>query len=87
MRGTIKKRYKDSWSLVIDIGRRKDPETGKLKRHQKWFTIKGTKRAAEQKLAQIISELSTGGFVEPTKLTFERWINDWLETNISPLRD
>ena len=55
-------------------------------RHQKWFTVKGTKRAAEQKLAQIISELSTGGFVEPTKLTFERWINDWLETNIRPTK-
>ena len=28
MRGAIKKRYKDSWSLIVDSGRRKNPETG-----------------------------------------------------------
>ncbi|MEE2992203.1 MAG: hypothetical protein VX603_03405 [Gemmatimonadota bacterium] len=74
MRRAIKKRYKDSWSLIVDPGMRKNPETGRLKRHQKWSTVKGTKRAAEQKLAEIINELSTGGFVEPTNLTFEGWM-------------
>ena len=28
MRGAIKKRYKDSWSLIVDSGRRKNLETG-----------------------------------------------------------
>ena len=43
-------------------------------------------RPAQQKLAEIINELSTGGFVEPTNLAFEGWTKDWLETNIRPTK-
>lgn len=35
MRGTIKKRYAGSWSLILDLGYQVDPTTGKTKRKQK----------------------------------------------------
>jgi hypothetical protein len=28
MRGSIKRRYKGSWSLILDLGRERDPATG-----------------------------------------------------------
>ena len=29
MRGSIRKRYKDSWNIILDVGYQVDPETGK----------------------------------------------------------
>ena len=37
MRGHITKRGKNSWSIVLDVGR--NPATGK--RRQKWISVKG----------------------------------------------
>ena len=30
MRGSIRKRYKDSWNIILDMGYQVDPETGKV---------------------------------------------------------
>lgn len=34
MRGSIRKRYKDSWNSIIDVGSQLDPTTGTQKRVQ-----------------------------------------------------
>jgi len=84
MRGHIVKRYKDSYSIAITLP--KDPTTGKCKK--KWFTVKGTKKDAEKRLAELLHQLDTGAYMEPGKTTLgeflERWLKDYAKPNLSP---
>ena len=75
MRGSIIKRSKGSWTIIINLGR--DPTTGKRK--QQWVTVRGTKKAAEQKLADLRNELDTGSYVKPDKVTLGEFIDRWLK--------
>jgi integrase len=84
MRGSIVRRYEGSWSLVLDLGYRVDPETGKRKRHQKWITFRGTKKQAEDKLNDLLSEQNRGEFIEPSKITLQQWLKEWVEKAIKP---
>jgi integrase len=83
MRGHIIKRYKDSYTIVLNLGR--DPSTGKRK--QQWLAVKGTKKEAERKLADALHHLDTGTFMKPGKTTvadfLERWLKDY-QHNLSP---
>ena len=84
MRGHITKRGKDSYTIVLDLGR--DPETGKRK--QQWVSIKGTKKDAEKRLSELLHQLDTGTFMRPTKTTLaeylERWLKDYVWPNLAP---
>lgn len=73
MRGHIRKRAKDSWTVVVELPR--DPETGK--RRQKWVTVKGTKRDAERVLAETIAEIERGTYIEPAKMTVAEYLDRW----------
>jgi integrase len=84
MRGSIRKRYKDSWNIILDVGYQLDPDTGKQRRVQKWFTVQGTKRDAEKKLAELVHNLHRSEYVEPSKLTAGEWLHEWLETAVNP---
>ena len=72
MRGHIRKRGDRSWAVVVDVGH--NPSTGK--RRQKWETVKGTKRDAERRLAEIVHDLNTGGYVEPSRLTLSVYLGN-----------
>ncbi|MET0011592.1 MULTISPECIES: Arm DNA-binding domain-containing protein [Dehalococcoides] len=63
MRGHITKRSKDSYSIVLELD--KDPVTGKRK--QQWITVIGTKKNAEKKLSELLSQIDTGSFIKPGK--------------------
>ena len=82
MRGHIKQRSKGSWSIVLDLGR--DPSTGKRK--QQWVTIRGTKKEAESKLAELQHQMDSGGYIKPSKETLgkflERWLDDYISTQV-----
>ena len=84
MRGHLRKRSKSSWAVVVDIGH--DPSTGK--RRQKWITVKGTKRDAERRLAEIVRDLDAGTYVEPSRLTLttylDQWMRDYVATSVRP---
>ncbi len=73
MRGHISKRYKNSWVMVVYLGR--DPATGKERR--KWFTHR-TKQEAEAHLAQLLSQLHGGGILPSTKLSVREFLDQWL---------
>ena len=83
MRGHIKKRAKSSYSVVVDLGY---DEHGK--RRRQWVTVKGTKRDAERRLAELLHQLDTGTFMKPCKTTvseyLERWLQDYARPNLSP---
>jgi len=84
MRGTVKQRYKGSWSLILDLGYQADPKTGVLKRKQKWITFRGTRREAENHLTELVRAANRGEFVEASKLTVAQWLEEWLEKAIKP---
>lgn len=76
MRGHIRKRAKNSWTLVVERGR--DPVTGK--RRQQWKSIKGSKKQAEAELARLINSVETGSEVDPAKQSLADYIERWLKS-------
>lgn len=83
MKGHVRQRGA-VWYAVLEV---RDPATGKRKR--KWVslpTCKG-KREAQTACGKLITEISGGSFVEPSKLTladlFERWLKH-IKPNVSP---
>ncbi len=83
MSGSIIKRSKNSYSIVISLGKGSD---GKPK--QQWITVKGTKKDAERKRTEILHQLDSGTFIKPGKTTvakyLEQWLADYAKPNLSP---
>lgn len=83
MRGSLKQRYKGSWSIILDLGYQPDPkDPGKLRRKQKWVTFRGTKAKAEEKLRELLGTVDKGQYVEPSKMTLGTWLADWVEVSV-----
>ena len=84
MRGHIVKRYKGSYTIVLNLG--VDPATGKRK--QQWISVKGTKKEAERRLADLLHQLDTGTFMKPSKTNLaeylETWLKDYVWPNLAP---
>lgn len=61
------------------------PETGKKRYHSE--SVKGTKAQAERRLTELLRQVDTGSYVEPTHLTIaeylEQWMRDYAETLLS----
>ena len=84
MRGSLVQRYRGSWSIVLDLGHEVDPVTGRKKRKQKWITFRGTKKQAEQELADLVRSAHRGEYVEPSKTTVGEWLDEWVDKAIKP---
>jgi hypothetical protein len=69
----IRKRGKNSWAVVVDIGRA--PQTDK--RRQKWFAHR-TRREAGAHLAQIVAAMQGGGWMPPAKTPLGDYLEQWL---------
>ena len=84
MKGYIVQRSKGSFTLKVYIGR--DPATGK--KRYRTETIKGTKREAQRRMAEIIAEVSHGDLTIPSKMTIREYLSEWLEgyakVNVNP---
>ena len=76
MRGNLRKRGKQSWSITYELPR--DLLTGK--RRQKVISIKGSKRDAEQRLIQLLAERDNGLVVPSAKTTVGEYLKSWLLT-------
>ena len=86
MKGCLTQRYKGSWSIVLDVGYQLDPITGMRKRKQRCITVKGTKRDAEKRLAELVHDVNRQQFVEPSKRTLGEWLDEWVEKAIKPAK-
>ena len=74
MRGHIAKKGSRFYP-VVDIG--PDPETGR--RRQKWHRGHDTAKAAERHLTEILGQLDSDAYVEPSKLTLGAFlVEDWI---------
>ena len=84
-RGHIRQRstkYKDSWTVYLYLG--VDPDSGK--KRYKTEVVRGTKREAQKRLTELLGQLDTGTYVEPSRETVEsflgQWLRDYAETHV-----
>lgn len=81
MKGHVRQRGKDSWAVILDLGR-----DASGKRRQKWHAVRGTKKDAQRELTRLLRAKDTGDYVEPSRMTagefLERWLKDYA-SNIS----
>ena len=70
MRGHIVKRYKNSYTVVLNLGI--DPTTGKRK--QQWVSVKGTKKEAEKRLSELLNQHDNGTLMKPGKTTLGEFL-------------
>lgn len=84
MAGSIEKRGKDTYRLIVSDGY---GIGGKRKRHTKTVKCKN-KTEAQKELARFVVEIESGGNVKVQKMTFEafskKWISDYAEPNLMP---
>ena len=73
MKGHLKKRAKDSWTIVVDLGLKTNG-----KRNQKWKTVKGTKKEAEAQLARMLIELDDGVYIDTKKISVSDYLDKWV---------
>lgn len=77
MKGSVKKDKKTGkYYYTVDIGI--DPLTGKRKQKKKRGFI--TKKEAENALTKVLSEIHTGTYVEPSKLSYGEYLGSWFNT-------
>ena len=83
MKGHIRERGAGNWYAVID-----HPGSATGKRRQKWQKLKAKgKREAQIECARLISQVSEGNYIEPSKMTLRQFLEQWLEhikLNIAP---
>ena len=73
MRGTILKRARGSWTIIVDVGK----DSGG-RRNQRWATVKGNKKAAERRLAEILDKVNKGLYITPIQDTLGDFMGTWL---------
>jgi integrase len=82
MKGHIRERSPGHWAIVLDV---RDAATGRRKR--RWHSFKGTKREAQTKCAQLITEAEGGAAINPSRITvtefLDRFERDWLTVHVT----
>jgi integrase len=74
MRGSIRERSPGRFAIILE---QHDATTGARKR--KWHSFAGTKRQAQIECARLISEMKSGAYLEPAKLSVGQFLERWLE--------
>jgi len=69
MKGHIRERSSGHWAIVIDA---RDPSQGDA-------DANGTKREAQVECARLISEITGGTHIDPTRLTIVAFSDQWLD--------
>jgi len=76
MAGHITQEGKGKWKITVEAG--KDPITGKRKRIIK--RIEGRRADAQALMAQIVTELRQGTYIEQDNIRVDQWLNTWLHS-------
>lgn len=59
----------------------RDARTGKRRQHSE--TVKGTKKEAEHRLAELIDRIESSDFVRPERITFGQWLDRWYQSYVA----
>jgi integrase len=78
MRGSIVKKG-NSYYVVVDL-----PRQSSGKRKQKWLKAGNTKKEAEKKLIEVMSQIQMDTFTEPQKTTLAEYLRWWLKDCCKP---
>jgi integrase len=70
MRGNITRRGKASWRIKFDL-----PPGPDGKRRIQFVTVRGAKKDAQAKLAEMLAAVGKGIFVEPSHITVGEWVS------------
>ena len=81
MKGSIRRRSKNSWELTVDLG---VDSNGKRKR--KYLNVKGKKSNAERKLRELLALHDRGLSIASPKITVSQWLNRWMKEVVQPNR-
>ena len=73
MKGSIRRRSKNSWELTLDLGR--DPQG---KRQRKFVNVKGRKSDAERRLRELLASLDRGQPPDTGNITLADFLHRWL---------
>lgn len=82
MTGHVRKRKTKgdkSWQITLDKG-----VDVNGKRIREYITVNGTKQQAKAELARIIAEYNNGSYIEPSKMTVQALIVQWLTVYAEP---
>ena len=73
----IRQRGRRSFAIVVNF-----PPHPDGRRNQKWISVKGTRKDAEQLRACIVHERDHGTLVNPSKMTFRQFLKLWPEKSV-----
>jgi integrase len=73
MKGSLTKRGKRSWRIKYDV-----PRDGGA-RQIRYCTVRGTRRDAEQKLAELVASVGTGTHIEANKITVGELVRERID--------
>ena len=82
MTGHIRKRNTKngvSWQIILEKG-----VDAKGRRLRDYITVEGTKKEAQRILTEKLNELNKGTYIEPSKLTVDELLDQWLEVYVTP---
>jgi len=75
MKGHIRRRGENSFELKYEVGI--DPRTGK--RITKYTSVKGTKKDAQIKLAELIASVAAGSHIDSSKVTVAEFVRSRID--------
>lgn len=79
--GTIRQRPDGRWEARFTAGR--DPGTGK----QFQRSVYGrTQKEVRQKLTQLLTEVDSGNYKEPCKMTLGKWLDVWVSEYLTGVK-
>lgn len=81
MKGSIRKRTKNSWELNIFLGR-----DAQGKRLSKIVTVKGRKSDAERRMRELLASLDKGLPINTGKIAISEWLDKWIIEHVAPKR-
>lgn len=79
MKGSIRQRGRNSFEVSVFLGRNE-----KGKRLRKTETVRGTKKEAQQRLRQILTEMDKGITPSTERYTLREWLSVWMDEIIVP---
>src|SRR5215216_6607412 len=77
MAGQVIPKGERKWLVRVFKGR--DPQTGKKKYFSK--LVHGNKKDAQKYLNAVLREMDLGTFVEPTGMTVNEYLDQWLQAS------
>ena len=62
-----------NWEITLDLGR-----DDKGKRDRRYFTVRGTKKQAQQRLRELLTELDGGAVPSSERIKMRDWLDRWM---------